>query len=80
MERKYENLPHKIEFMQDVHIETADVDIEVQYNYVEIEVADFDAYAKVVIDEDVMDELTNAQILWLEHHANKRLQKEVSDA
>ena len=75
MERKYGQLPNRVEFMQDVHIETADVDIEVQFNLVEIEVGDFDAYAKIVIDEDVMDELTDVQLLWLEHHANKRLQK-----
>ena len=47
------------------HISTADVDIEVQYECLTIEVQDFEADARISISIDDLDAFTDAQLQWL---------------
>lgn len=48
-----------------VYVETADVSITVQDNYVDVEVQDFECDAEVVIDLDWLKELNDDELRWL---------------
>jgi hypothetical protein len=48
-----------------VYVETADVSITVQDNYVDVEVQDFECDAEVVIDLDWLKELNDDELKWL---------------
>lgn len=55
----------QIKWAGTVYVETADVSITVQDNYVDIEVQDFECDAEVVIDLDWLKELNDDELRWL---------------
>ena len=55
----------EIKWAGTVYVETADVSITVQDNYVDVEVQDFECDAEVVIDLDWLKELTDDELRWL---------------
>ena len=55
----------QIKWAGEVYVETADVSITVQDNYVDVEVQDFECDAEVVIDLDWLKELTDDELRWL---------------
>lgn len=55
----------QIKWAGTVYVETADVSITVQDNYVDVEVQDFECDAEVVIDLDWLKELNDDELRWL---------------
>lgn len=49
-------LPNSFEWQLNVSIDTAQVEIEVQYEVVDVEVQDFEADTSIFVDEDLLDE------------------------
>lgn len=55
MQNEYQ-LPKSFEWHLNVSIDSAQVEIEVQYEAVDVEVGNFDADTSITVDEDLLDE------------------------
>ena len=61
------------------HITTAEVEIEVQYECLTIEVGDFEATATISISADDFDAFTDAQLQWLVDRCHEEINRRNSD-
>ena len=61
------------------YISIANVDIEVQYECLTIEVQDFEADARICISTDDLDDFTDAQLQWLVTNCTNELNRRTVD-
>tara|TARA_Y100001938_G_C8050020_1_gene411168 strand:+ start:842 stop:1096 length:255 start_codon:yes stop_codon:yes gene_type:complete len=64
MKQQPTELPETFKWLLKVYVDSADVDIEVNYECVTVEVNDFECYANVRVDEDLLDDCLDIDDLY----------------